>query len=144
MTLDGIRFLPPAGGDETFWRILAAAVGDPTSEKMAKVRATYRDEPGRGLVEANVGGVQAAAAGFRQDQEGVEITHIAVAPGHQNSGYGRALIEAISRAHPGLPIHAETHNGATGFYLRLGFAVEALPPKAGWEPRFRCLRIADV
>jgi GNAT superfamily N-acetyltransferase len=144
MTLDGIRFLPPAGGDETFWRILAAAVGDPTSEKMARVAAAYRDEPGRGLVEVTVEGVQVAAAGYRQDQEGVEITHIAVAPGRQNSGYGRALINAISRAHPGLPIHAETHSGATGFYLRLGFAVEALPPKAGWAPRFRSLRIADV
>ena len=139
-----VRFLPPDGGDEEFWKILAAAVGHPTSEKMARVRATYRDEPGRGLVEAIVNRVPVASAGFRQDQEGVEITHIAVAPDRQGSGYGRALIEAICRAHPGLPIHAETHPGATGFYLRLGFAVEALPPKAGWEPRFRCLRIADV
>ncbi|MCA6286142.1 GNAT family N-acetyltransferase [Phenylobacterium sp.] len=144
MTLDGIRFPPPAGGDETFWRLLAASVGDPTIEKMAQVRATYQNEPGRGLVEATVGGVQVAAAGFRQDHEGVEITHIAVAPERRNSGYGRALIEAISRAYPGLPIHAETHSGATGFYLKLGFAVEALPPKAGWAPRFRCLRIADI
>jgi hypothetical protein len=40
MTLDGIRFPPPAGGDETFWRLLAASVGDPTIEKMAQVRAT--------------------------------------------------------------------------------------------------------
>lgn len=139
-----VRFLPPDGGDEEFWKILAAAVGHPTSDKMARVRATYRDEPGRGLVEAIVNRVLVASAGFRQDQEGVEITHIAVAPGRQGSGYGRALVEAISGAYPDRPLRAETHSRAAGFYLRMGFAVEALQPKAGWEPRFKCTRIADV
>jgi hypothetical protein len=47
-------------------------------------------------------------------------------------------------------VHAGAHVGAfispvrSVAAKRFVTAVEALPPKAGWEPRFRCLRIADV
>jgi len=46
-----------------------------------------------------------------------------IASARRGSGVGRALIEHVRKAHPGLPVAAETDDDAVGFYEKCGFSV---------------------
>ncbi len=102
--------------------LLALAVGEPTSEKLAQIVVAYSSDPAdrlfafldRDSVVAVIG-AHIGAAGS------ATILHLAVRSDYWRRGLGRRLIESL-RDHLGLwELLAETDRGAVAFYERCGF-----------------------
>ncbi|MCL2049179.1 MAG: GNAT family N-acetyltransferase, partial [Defluviitaleaceae bacterium] len=62
--------------------------------------------------------------GFELHGDKVEIDLLSVAQDKQRQGVGGAMITALQRLY-GLPIEAETSDGAVGFYRKRGFETTA-------------------
>jgi len=117
-----------SAGSSEFWDLLSISVGFPTPEKMAQVRQAYCGRRGCALIAAHLEGRTVGVIGYQDCDDGVELKHIAVSPDKQRSGIARALVQAVIEAFPDKGIYAETHDGAVGFYNRLGFQSDLLPP----------------
>jgi GNAT superfamily N-acetyltransferase len=133
-----------SAGSPEFWELLSLSVGYPTAEKMAQVRQAYREGLGRGLMVAVLDGRLVGAIGYQEGASGVEVKHLAVLPDERHSGMARALVQALIGMFPGKEVFAETHDGAVGFYKRLGFQCDPLPPKVGRDSRWKCRRKPSV
>lgn len=133
-----------SAGPSEFWDLLSLSVGYPTPEKMARVRQGYREALGCGLIAAVLDGCLVGAIGYQDSAGGVEVKHLAVRPDKRHSGIARALIQGVIATFPGKELFAETHDGAVGFYNRLGFHSEPLTRKLGTETRWKCRRQTNV
>ena len=130
-------------GPSEFWDLLSLSVGYPTPEKMALVRRRYGEELGCGLIAAVLDGCLVGAVGYQDSAGAVEVKHLAVRPDKRRSGIARTLIQGVIATFPGKVLFAETHDGAVGFYNRLGFQSKPLPRKLGSETRWKCRREID-
>ncbi|RUT28139.1 N-acetyltransferase [Paenibacillus zeisoli] len=73
------------------------------------------------------------------DQNALNITHLAIVPEHRNQGYGRAIVlEALYEAKPERII-AETDEDAVDFYRNIGFVVLSIGRLPNGIERFRCV-----
>jgi len=84
-------------------------------------------------------GVVAGFAAYHVEPALVTLEYIAVTGRQRGSGLGRRLVDAVRRARPDLPLHAETDDDAVGFYRGLGFEIAAAPRDSRWPTRQRYL-----
>jgi GNAT superfamily N-acetyltransferase len=80
--------------------------------------------------------------GFRQDEEQVlEIRHLAVDPELRGFGYGRGqILEVITMKKP-KQLMVETDEEAVDFYRSIGFTISSLGEKFPGVERFKCTYI---
>ena len=106
-------------------KILSYCVFDDSPEGIAKDVAAYRRHTSRqffGWVESDeILGV----CGFEVHPDYVEILHIATAETARGRGIGGAMVIALWKKY-GMPIEAETGDGAVGFYRKRGFEISAI------------------
>lgn len=122
---------------DRLWPILIAAVGKPEADRHDQLREQYLAHSHQ-LWELRDTTRAVGVIGVRVGDP-AEITHIAVDPEYRGRGYGARLVARLCKKHPGITTWwAETDDDAVGFYRRLGFAVERLPPKYPDVTRYRC------
>lgn len=118
--------------------LLAAAVGYPSPERLARVSARYR-EAGWRLLGLERGGRLVGLIGLEvQPPDRAVVQHIAVVPQERGRGIGRALLSQAAAALAVRHLTAETDADAVGFYRRCGFAVASLGEVYPGVERFRC------
>jgi len=111
--------------DPVVRRIMAACVYENSLENADKALAEYRGNHRRNLSGWIVNGTTVGVCGFRvHHTDRLEILHIAVAEDARRRGAGTAMVNVLRDAYM-LPIHAETDDGAVGFYRKIGFATSA-------------------
>jgi GNAT superfamily N-acetyltransferase len=121
------------------WEVLAPAIYNPTSIRLAQIHARYRAEPAWRLMGCRSGATIVGCIGLELGaDDAATIRHIAVVPEHRGEGIGRALIQQALRTFALTQISAETHYDAVEFYRACGFAVQNLGEKYPGTTRFLC------
>jgi ribosomal protein S18 acetylase RimI-like enzyme len=83
--------------------------------------------------------------GFRMNDENVlELKHIAVLPEEQGMGYGRGMMLEMLQLKNPKAIVAETDEETVDFYRSIGFTIESLGEKYPGTERFKCTYITDI
>jgi ribosomal protein S18 acetylase RimI-like enzyme len=120
------------------WPVLVRAVGVPGEAARRHLETQYLLTDGFELWGLREGGQWVGVIGARIAQPG-EITHIAVDAAWARRGLGRTLWCELLTRHPDVTDWiAETDDDAVGFYMRLGFTIEPLPPRYPGVTRYRC------
>lgn len=113
---------------EAVWPLLTQAMGYSDAESYHRWRERYLTLPYQLWafeVDNRVVGVLGLCLA-----EPAEITHIAVNPDIRGRGYGRDMVRMVQTLHQAVTQWvAETDEDAVGFYRRLGFSTERLPPR---------------
>lgn len=124
------------------FRLLTAAFGS----EDAAIRAAKRYEAGdwTALGYEDAGVIVALIGLERVSQEAARIRGIAVDPGRQREGIGRALVCALRSRTPGLTLYAETDHDALRFYRACGFEATSLGEKYPEAERFECVLPAET
>ncbi len=123
---------------EMVWPLLVHAMGAADGAHKVRWRESYLKHPAYQLWVLKDGGRARGVIGVRL-ADPAEITHIAVAPDDRSRGYGTLLFKGVRELKSGLARwYAETDDEAVGFYRRLGFTVEMLPPQYPGVNRYRC------
>ncbi len=129
-----LSLVTDVAGFDAAWPVLGRASGRPDRDR-PRLMALYI-------------GAQASARlyemGSRETPSGVigvragEILHIAVREEQEGRGLGRLMAEVVREIYPGVRLWvAETDDAAIGFYRRLGFGAEVLPPRYPGVTRYR-------
>lgn len=77
--------------------------------------------------------------GFRQEENSILITHMAIKPAYRRMGYGRGLILELIVSMKPTRIIAETDEEAVEFYRNIGFVIKSLGEKYLDVERFQCI-----
>jgi GNAT superfamily N-acetyltransferase/predicted nucleotidyltransferase len=96
----------------------------------------YRNGSSASLLGAAAEGDLVGIVGYAVGDFAVTVLHIATAAARRRAGVGTALLDAVRRAAPGLPIVAETDRDGVAFYTANGFTVTSLGEKYPGVERF--------
>jgi ribosomal protein S18 acetylase RimI-like enzyme len=131
-----IAALDPAR-DETAAAIIAAAMGEGSTERGREVVAGARNEPDSAIYGLTVNDELAAVYVLRKAKLMNEIACLAVAAGHRRQGHGRAcLYDALLRSGR-RPLVVETDDEAVGFYKACGFKLVGKRKRPDGTVRYR-------
>jgi hypothetical protein len=116
--------------------LLALAVGNPSDDKLHRIRDQYANDQYSCLFGAYIDSALVGIIGLSVTGKHAEIKHIAVQEKYRHQKIGHGLIQhAISEL--GLEqINAETDIDSKGFYAKCGFKVDEFQGHYG--QRFRC------
>ena len=121
--------------------ILAAALGNPSPERLAGLFDVYGATPDRTLYVAECDGQPVGVIGVQKaDGPGGLIVHLAVHPDLRRRGIGRYLIDAATKARGLTAVTAETDQDAVEFYRACGFDMREIGSPWPDVRRFRGLR----
>jgi ribosomal protein S18 acetylase RimI-like enzyme len=116
----------------------------PDPERLEQTIRTYEKNDSHELYGAEKDGSVIAVVGIVMDEENrLEIKHIAVHPDHRGKGYGRELVLALIELKNPQRIAAETDDEAVDFYRSIGFTIESLGEKYPGVERFRCTYVTE-
>ncbi|CAM3525062.1 GNAT family N-acetyltransferase [Marinicrinis lubricantis] len=76
--------------------------------------------------------------GILPEQDGFQITHIAVAPEERRKGIGEEMIVLAAEQRDAIQISAETDDDAVDFYRKVGFIVTSLGETFPGVERYLC------
>lgn len=130
--------LKPRLNDNTIKELIGYSVF-PDPDKLEKTIDMYRADNSLELYGYESEGVIVGVVGFKIDNDNkLEILHIAVHPEYRGKGYGRGqILELIEMKKP-FEIIAETDDESVEFYRSIGFTIESLGEKYPGTERFRC------
>lgn len=112
----------------------------PEPERVDQVIESYKNEPAREIMGYYLDNALIGLAGFWiNDNNTLELKHIAVDPEEQGLGYGRGIILEILDLKSPQAIVAETDEDAINFYRSIGFTIESLGEKFPGVERFKCI-----
>lgn len=145
---DGISvtLTPPSGSairpldpelDGAAAEILADATEHGTTEEATALIAASRAAEGSAVYGLNAHDRLVAVYITRRIPLSVEVTVIAVAPGDQRKGHGRACLQDALRRAGKLPLVVESPEDAVGFFKKVGFKIVSRRVPPGGKPRFK-------
>lgn len=116
----------------------------PDPERLEQTIRTYEMNAGYELYGTEEDGSVIAIAGIVMDEENrLEIKHIAVQPDRRGEGLGRELVLALIELKNPQRIVAETDDEAVDFYRSIGFTIESLGETYPGTERFRCTYVTE-
>lgn len=132
-----MRCVQDSADFDAVWPLLTQAMGRASGQSYRQWRDRYCHAPYElWALDMNDGVI--GVVGVRLGDP-AEITHIAVTPDVRGQGRGRELFHRLEALHGEVRRWvAETDDDAVGFYRRIGFAVETLPPRYPGVTRYRC------
>jgi ribosomal protein S18 acetylase RimI-like enzyme len=111
----------------------------PEPEGVDQVIESYKKDPDQEIMGYYLDKTLIGVAGYRiNDNNTLELKHIAVDPEEQGLGYGRGIILEILDLKSPQAIVAVTDEDAINFYRSIGFTIESLGEKFPGVERFKC------
>ena len=123
--------------------LLLDVVGNPTPEKLDRVRQMYLSDKRYVMNAIYKSGSRIGLLGTEYLSDAIiAIRHLVIARRFRRCGYGRIVLNYLSHGHPDRSLIALTDYESVDFYRKCGFSIRSMGAHEGGNERFECRRQA--
>lgn len=135
--------IKPKLEDPSIHELISLAIF-PEPERVDRAIESYKNDPEQEIMGYFLEEELIGIVGYQiNDNNTLELKHIAVVPEEQGHGYGRGIILEILHQKSPRAIVAETDEDTINFYRSIGFTIESLGEKYPGVERFKCTYEAE-